>query len=232
MKNRDGGPDQNKLAEILAREIEQRIDAEGWSIGTLLGSEPELIARYEVSRAVLREAVRILEHHTTARMRRGPGGGLIVTEPQVSAMIRPIALFLEYRDVTPDQIFETRVVVELAAVERATERINEDGITLLRYALEAEKNATGEELAGMTGDIHVKIAELSGNAVFPLFVNMLTELADARAGRRRRERDLDTLLQPAREAHMAIVEAIIRGDVGLARHRMLRHLEAITPWLK
>jgi DNA-binding FadR family transcriptional regulator len=147
-------------------------------------------------------------------------------------MIRPIALFLEYRDVTSEEIFETRVVVELAAIERATERIDEAGIALLRDALEAEKSATGEELAAMTGNIHVKIAELSGNPVFPLFVNMLTELADARAVRRRRQRDLDTLLPPAHEAHTAIVEAVIRGDVGLARHRMLRHLEAITPWLK
>ena len=29
----------------------------------------------------------------------------------------------------------------------------------------------------------------------------------------------------------AIVDAIIRGDGALARHRMMRHLEAIVPWL-
>jgi DNA-binding FadR family transcriptional regulator len=31
-------------------------------------------------------------------------------------------------------------------------------------------------------------------------------------------------------AHRAIVDAVLAGDPGLARHRMTRHLEALTPW--
>lgn len=38
-------------------------------------SEPELVAELGVSRAVFREAVRLLERDEIGRMRRGPGGG-------------------------------------------------------------------------------------------------------------------------------------------------------------
>ena len=73
------GPAGNKGAEQVARSIFRDIVARNLpEPGTLLGSEAELTAKYEVSRAVFREAVRILEHHQIATMRRGPGGGLFV----------------------------------------------------------------------------------------------------------------------------------------------------------
>ena len=42
----------------------------------MLGAEAELRERYGVSRAVLREAVRILEYHGAVTTKRGPGGGV------------------------------------------------------------------------------------------------------------------------------------------------------------
>ena len=64
-----------KLATVVARSIENQVVALGWPVGEVLGSEAELLERFGVSRAVLREAVRIVEHTGAARMRRGPGGG-------------------------------------------------------------------------------------------------------------------------------------------------------------
>jgi DNA-binding FadR family transcriptional regulator len=75
--NREG----SKLAALTARRIEDEIIARRWPIGEVIGSEADLMARYEVSRAVLREAVRLVEHHGAARMRRGPSGGLVVQAP-------------------------------------------------------------------------------------------------------------------------------------------------------
>ena len=63
-------------------------------MGEVFGSEVALLERYRVSRAVLREAVRLLEYHAVATTRRGPGGGLVVAEPQAQASIDTIALYL------------------------------------------------------------------------------------------------------------------------------------------
>ena len=66
----------------------------GWPLGEVLGSQSELIERYGVSRAVFREAVRLVENQQVAFMRRGPGGGLVVTEPTVDAIIDAAVLYL------------------------------------------------------------------------------------------------------------------------------------------
>ncbi|HEV7792184.1 MAG TPA: GntR family transcriptional regulator, partial [Pseudonocardia sp.] len=52
-----------KLAARVARQIEQDVLRTGWPVGEVLGSETELRERYQVSRAVLREAIRLVEHH-------------------------------------------------------------------------------------------------------------------------------------------------------------------------
>ena len=75
------------LAAEIARGIEAEVIATGWPVGAALGSEASLQRHYGVSRSVLREAVRLVEHHQVARMRRGPGGGLIVTEPDARPII-------------------------------------------------------------------------------------------------------------------------------------------------
>src|SRR5205823_10135158 len=70
-----------RYAETLAQRIRADLARAGAVAGDVLGSEDEMRERYGVSRQVLREAVRLLEHHGVAKMRRGPGGGLVVTEP-------------------------------------------------------------------------------------------------------------------------------------------------------
>jgi hypothetical protein len=85
------------LAAQVARRIEDETIGSGRPVGHNLGSEQELQDRHGVSRAVLREAVRLLEYHGVARMRRGPGGGLIVTAPDPTASMETITLYLDYR---------------------------------------------------------------------------------------------------------------------------------------
>ena len=169
----------------------------------------------------------MLEQHTTAEMRKGRGGGLVVTRPDAGSVTSVVAVCLEYAGVTPVQLFEARVALELSAVELATERLSEDGIKKLRTALEAERSLSVQELWLHTHDIHVAIAEVAKSPAFPLFVTVLTKLVDARATHASETRAPDVY-----HAHSAIVDAIVAGDASLARHRMRRHLEAITPYLR
>ena len=63
--------------------------------GTVVASEPELMARYEAGRPVFRQAVRILEERGVAYMRRGPGGGLVVAEPNADFAGRALSIIIE-----------------------------------------------------------------------------------------------------------------------------------------
>ncbi len=89
-----GGGVSNKRAEDVARAVLQDVVADDLEPGTFLGSQTELIERYGASRAVFREALRLLEHHQIATMRRGPGGGLFVAVPSVRGVSEVVAVYL------------------------------------------------------------------------------------------------------------------------------------------
>jgi DNA-binding FadR family transcriptional regulator len=223
-----------RLAEVVATRIEEEIVERGWPVGEILGSEADLIARYDVSRAVFREAVRIIEHHGVARMRRGPGGGLIITEPDAHAVQNAMALYLRYAGVDRVALFEARAALELAAVTAAAERITEEGIERLRATLAAEE-AEGERamLEAHTHDLHVVIAELTGNPAMALFIEVLNRLNEELLLPEVKQRSsLDQDVAAYHKAHVAIVEAIAAGDAPLAQHRMRRHLDAILEYLR
>lgn len=216
-----------KMAEELAYRIESEIMERGWPQGEILGSEADLIERFGVSRAVFREAVRLIEHHGAARMRRGPKGGLVVTVPDFRAVQRPSTLYLDYADVSTSDLITVRSALELSCVALAAERLDEEGTRLLLEALareEAFDPATGAA-RGIAHEIHVLIAQLSGNAVHLLFVETLASLTYERT--RGLPFDEEQMLE-SHVAHKAIVEALIAGDSARAQQRMRRHLTAAT----
>jgi DNA-binding FadR family transcriptional regulator len=98
------------------------IVAAGWPVGSVVGSEADLLVRYGISRAVLREAVRLLELHSVARMRRGPGGGLVVGAPDPQASVEAMALYLEYMRVSGADLVTVRDAIELGVVTRVVAR--------------------------------------------------------------------------------------------------------------
>jgi DNA-binding FadR family transcriptional regulator len=233
---RSEGSPVKKLAEQTAEKIEMRIIEMDWPVGKVIGSEHDLLAEYGVSRAALREAIRLLEHHNVAYMRRGPGGGLVVAEPDPDAMAHAAAVYLRYRKVNPPDLFETRTALELAAVRSAAEHIDEDGIIKLRDALAHESEFLGGESDATIHDFHVVVAELTGNPALHLFINVLTQLSAARFlgvtalfdKQAARSVSAAQQVEEVHRVHEAIADAIIAGDVALAQHRMLRHLTALA----
>jgi DNA-binding FadR family transcriptional regulator len=213
------GHSMEKRARQIAEMLQQEIMAAGWPIGQSLGSEPELLARFGVGRGVLREAIRLLESRQVAEMRKGPSGGLVVSEPNGSAVATAMTLYMEYRHVTPVHLFETRRALELTCVEVASAHLDEEGIDRLRKAL------ASEQAGAYRSALHLEIAALTGNPAFELFVDVLAQLTSMHApDHARPEGDF----AESDRAHAAIVEAMIAGDVAVAKHRMMRHIEAMS----
>lgn len=214
-----------KLAETVASRIEQRVVDDGWPVGEVIGSEAELLDQYQVSRGVLREAIRIVEHHLVADMRRGRGGGLVVRKPEAAAVTKAMMLYLQYRKVQLTALYETRKALELSAVEFAAQRINEDGIKRLRDYLAGESEMPVDVRMRQRAGFHVMMAELSGNPVTELYVRCITNLVA------RLYKSSQALADAARESHdshVLIVDAVVSGDAALARHRMARHLDVLA----
>jgi DNA-binding FadR family transcriptional regulator len=225
----DGARPMPNRAIALARRIRREVVESGWPVGTVLGSEEELARRYDVGRPVLRQAARLLEHQSVAVMRRGPGGGLVVVEPDGDSVTEAIALYLQFRAVAPQFVFDARTALELACVQTATEQLSEAGISRLRAMLDFEASAGAEDAMVHGQAFHAAIAELSGNAAMELFVRSLGRLTHQR---RRRGHEAQRQADDMRLAHRRIAEAMIAGDTALARHRMLRHLQGIAEHLR
>jgi DNA-binding FadR family transcriptional regulator len=221
-----------KLAEVVAARIHDDIAGRGWPIGSALGSEADLLARYGISRAVLREAVRLLEYHSVARMRRGPGGGLIVAEPEPQASIDTMALFLEYRGVTANDLRIVRNAIELGTVARVALRHADGDPEVAERLTEAVRWPTEgpADLPRKADLFHSELAELAGNPVLSLFLSIITELFRRHAAGQDRPLPGDAAADEVQHVHERIFDAIRQGDAGVARHRMRRHLDALIPW--
>ena len=214
-----------KLAERVAAVLRDDIEQAGWPIGEVLGSETELIERYGVSRAVLREATRILEHHGAVRTKRGPNGGLLVTEPDVAAVVRSAQMVLEHDRIDVRQLFEARSIIEVAATRMAAERRTDAAAAELRAAVEAEGGSGDAGQRFMP--VHRQIATASGNQLYVLFVDVMGELVPSHVGPdHRTPAGMAELSGVVHHAHARIAEAVIAGDADLAERRMTRHLQA------
>jgi DNA-binding FadR family transcriptional regulator len=199
-------------------------------VGTVIATESELLERFGVSPPVLRQAVGILEREQVARMRRGPGGGLLVLAPDERSIGHAVTMLLEFLRVEPELVSEARTFVEIACIELAGQRIRELDVPALRALVAAEPEVPDGNTRRRLVDFHIAIAELSGNPVLALFVKILHGLLTERTPSIQEPlgEDLAAGYRRVHQEHVDIVEALAAGDASLARLRMVRHLEHAT----
>jgi DNA-binding FadR family transcriptional regulator len=223
----------DKRASQIARRIEADIIRRGWPIGQSLGSEQALQQHYQVSRSVLREAVRLVEHHRVARMRRGPNGGLLVCEPDATPATRAIIIYLEYLGTTIDDLLDARLLLEPLAASLAAERIDEAGIDRLRAVLDVEKHRIPSPSAARD-EFHAALAEQSKNPVLQLFIDILMRLTTRYAEDSRVDSASDAVevIDRTHSEHSDIVAAVTAGDSARAKTLSEGHAESVTDWLR
>lgn|GEM_PF-485672 len=214
-----------ELVRALAREIHRR----ALRPGQLVGSQRELAERYGVAPDMLQQAATLLEYYAVGHQRVGGEGGVVVSAPDPWPTAQLLALYLEHVGVGGEQLFALRRPLELAAARSAGETITPDGAELLRRRLgeerQVQRRGQHPTLGAGHHDVHVVIAEVSGDPVVRLFVDALKLVAVrsvARGGLRTATPSWDARLA---DDHEAVVHAIVAGDPDAARDRMARHLD-------
>lgn len=211
------------LGSVLARRIEERIRAEGWQPGRLIGSESELCETFGVGTAAVREAARILDTRGIAKSRRGPGGGLFVTQPEQSLVTDAARRYLTHVGVDREDLFEVWMALEQLAISKLAASIDRAGAARLRELL-------GKELLGAPRgwtdlpNVHLEIARQSGNAALELFIRVLSELTLHTYGP---AEDPAHAIGWLHARHVEIVEAIITGDAALAQLHLREFIAAV-----
>ncbi|MFC1437262.1 FCD domain-containing protein [Streptacidiphilus sp. N1-10] len=227
-------PSSDRRAVQVARRIEDEILARGWPVGEVLGSEAELRERFGVSRSVLREAVRLLEHHQVARMRRGPNGGLFVAAPDIGPVTRALVVYLEFVGTSVDDLMRARLLLEPLSVRLAAGAVTEELRSRLREVLAIERERWDEWDLRTDDDLHVILSRSSGNAALRLLIEVLVRLTAryARASQSIPGEDPDAEKAGAHQRNIRIVEAVSAGDAKAAEAVMAEQLEWSAQWMK
>jgi DNA-binding FadR family transcriptional regulator len=93
----------DKAGLKLAYRITAQLRRQALPVGSLIGSEPDMLLRFGVSRAVFREAVRMLEFFGVVEVRRGKEGGLTVAGMNPAGTVGSAMLYLSYAGIRPRQ---------------------------------------------------------------------------------------------------------------------------------
>lgn len=219
-------------AEMLVALLLKRIAHLGWPVGMPLGSEAELMKTYKVSRAVLRQAIRLLERDSIARVQRGAGGGLVVARPDLQATTRAIKVYLEYAEIGPAEILATRRILELATIEMLIPRLDGEGEARLRDQIAREATLDGRAGADELLRFHFLLGELCGDVALRLFAGVVLQLADAHSTfHTRSPEDRDLVVERIKRLHASIAEALIARDREKAMAQMAHYIGGIKAWL-
>lgn len=114
----DGRP--RAFEEVLAR-IEERIAADGLTVGDRLPGERQLAEQLGVGRSSVREALRVLETLgvVASQAGRGPDAGAVLTSRPGEALTDLLRLHLGLATLSMREVIDTRLMIEQWAAVRA-----------------------------------------------------------------------------------------------------------------
>jgi GntR family transcriptional regulator, transcriptional repressor for pyruvate dehydrogenase complex len=217
----DGAWRIHKTSELVAMQIVEDIVREGRQPGDRLPLEAAMVAEYRVSRASLREALRLLEVQGLITLRPGRGGGPTVGVVDPEHLARTATLFLHLAGTTYDELLVAHVGLEAEASRLAAGNPDRAAVTAL-----LAPSAEPVDPDGPVDDLHrfhAVVLEATGNRVFRLQAAAVTHIV-----RTHMEADLepaprhDTIVAE----HRRVAQAILAGDAARAADLTARHLGA------
>jgi GntR family transcriptional repressor for pyruvate dehydrogenase complex len=211
---------------VLAR-IEERIAADGLTVGDRLPGERQLAEQLGVSRSSVREALRVLESLgvVSSQVGRGPDAGAVLTSRPGSALTGLLRLHLGLATLSMREVVDTRLMIEQWSAEHAAR--SRTGLETMARALAAMDAArSAEEFVEHDIAFHAAIAEASGNRLTSAIMQALRGAVQRFA--------IDAVVRlgdtgDLQADHRRIYGAIRDGDAATAVKAIAVHLERAYP---
>jgi GntR family transcriptional repressor for pyruvate dehydrogenase complex len=166
-----------KLSGQVAEQIQQLILSRQIKPGDRLPTERELGETFQVSRTVIREAIRILETRGLALSKTGSGTYVRAIQGEDVANSLGMYITTQGQFFTLDSLMEVRRVLEIQVVKLAAERATPQDIEKLESVLDHMRKSKNDVDAFSKWDLefHMVIARASGNPLFEILIEPLTE---------------------------------------------------------
>ncbi len=213
-----------RLFETVIRSMTRRIRDGDWPQGSRIPSERALAENFSVSRSCIREAIHALCEQQIVETRRG--AGTYVSHPDESSLSERLAQVIPLRTERIAEIFDVRRIIEPQLAARAARHITEAQLVRLKILVyEQEKRAlTGETTEDLDQEFHLCLAEASGNGILLSVVKNLTAILTESRTQALQTHDRSCA---SVRTHVAIIEALERGDSQAAEIAMRLHLETV-----
>lgn len=213
------------LAEIVASQLSERIDAGVYAPGDKLPSSVQLCEEFGVSRTVVREAVASLK--VGGRVTARQGAGVFVSDRETRPLSFEVSRIDDVRSAM--QILELRLGVELQAVALASARRTPEALADIARAYDfMDRLDTQDPEAEARADFefHLAIAKATRNPHFPRFLEaVMSEISFDLVLKRRGFFGGQAYVRKVNKEHASILAAITQGDAKAAKAAMTQHLE-------
>lgn len=217
--------------ELVIAAIEDQIMQGALKVGDPLPPERELAARLQVSRAGVREAIRVLEAQgvVTANVGAGPEAGTFITAMSSTALTRFLRLHVALSNFAMTDIVDARVILERNSAALAAANAGDVEQAAIRAPL-LEMDSAGidvERFNDADTAFHVAIAQASGNQlVSDMTVAIRASLRQPILDAMRQVEDWPALARVLQSQHHGIFEAIQAGDDETAAGLTEAHIRA------
>ena len=214
---------ERSLSDKVTEQITEAIISRQVRPGERLPSERELGARFNVSRTVIREAVRSLVARGLVRVTSGRG--VEVSEVGSGSVAASMKLLVRGYELAYEKVSEVRGAVEVQTAGLAARRAQPEDIERLRQLCDEHQiNLDKGDLdAASESDFqfHRELTRASGNE---LLLAMLDSISDVLREVRHQAMVQPHVSEDGLKAHRRILKAVSSGDPKAARDAMARHL--------
>ncbi|MDR1932109.1 MAG: FadR family transcriptional regulator [Spirochaetales bacterium] len=206
-----------QIADILEQAILRDTQAQR------LPSEMELSRRFNVSRTVIREALKVLKERGLIQSRNGEGS--YISKPNTDTVSNAVNRIVQMDNISNDDLHNMRLILETAGVRLAALNAAPDEIEHLQNILRQmdDESLPWDRRVNFDAEFHITLAQASRNDLLGVFIEVMTMLLSEymSKGIFGSEGIKKTLFQ-----HRKILEAIRSKDPDAAEEALRRHLAA------
>lgn len=211
-----------KAHEAVADEIRQQIVEGALVEGQRLPPEDDLTVQFGVARTTLREALRVLESQGLLEIRRGRGGGPVVTHPDLDPISMALAVVLQLQGTTVGDLDAARQMIEPEIARQLAHMHGDVDLSALTRAIDvaaaAADRADGPAFALAAVEVHEALVESAGNTTLATLTRLLQGMLLAYYASGMDAIDPE-LMQRAVRGYRKLIRLIDDGDAaGAAAH--------------
>ena len=230
--------EKKRYSDQIAHLIQRRILTQDLEMGARLPGERQLAEELRVSRSVVREALRMLDASGYVSIKKGPSGGIFVSQVYHKPISDSLKSLTAHGHITVDHLFDVRLQIEpFMAMEAARHATREDIQRL--QGLMADAALCLDDAATLKDKniiFHILLAEASGNPVLSMFMKSIAEILNDVAYKfldLSCERDFfrshKTILKLVSERKAREIVKAVRDDILDVRRKLRRALAQSGP---